>query len=374
MNKRKLTIIGIIVLMLIVSFVGMKVLKGMKKEPEKKVATKQKRYVKAEKVKYANIKSEVVASGRVASAQYIDLSAEVQGKILNGNIPLKKGQNFKAGDLLAKIYNQEASYNLQGRKSRFLTQIANLLADFKIDYPNSYNEWNAFFESINIMQDLPELPKPKSKQEKVFLATRNILSDFYAIKSEEIRLKKYNIYAPFNGTFTDVFLEVGSVANPGSKLAKIIRTDQLELEVPIDITNSKWIKTGNKVKVQSEDGSMEWQGILVRKSSFVNPQTQSFSAFVKILPNSTYPIYKGQYMKAFFPGMEIKQAMEIPRNAVFNHNEVFIVKNGRLEKKEISIQKINQETLIFNGLEENSELVIEALINAAENTEVEIIR
>lgn len=371
--NRKLVIVLSALGLIILGFVLMNVLSAMKKEEKKPPVIDAIRYVKAKPVEYENIETEVVASGRVASAQYVDVTAEVQGKILAGNVPLKKGQSFQQGALLAKIFNEEAAYNLKGRKSRFLTSIANLLADFKVDYPDSYTTWNNFFESINIDEKLPELPEPKSKQEKVFLATRNILSDYYSIKSAEVQFEKYNIYAPFSGTYTEVYLEPGSVANPGSRLGKIIRTDILELEVPIDVANSKWVKVGDEVIVKSEDESMQWKGKLIRKSAFVDPNTQSFSAFVKLFPKADQPLYKGQYLKAVFPGMEIKNAMEIPRKAVFNHNEVYVVNDSLLGKQTISIQKVNPETLIFTGLKEGTQLVVEPLVGANENMKVSIL-
>lgn len=371
--KRKLIIILSVFGILIVGFISMNMLAGMKKEEKKKPQVENKRHVKASPVKYSDIKTKVVASGRVTAEQYVEVIAEVQGKIIAGNVRLKKGQSFRKGDLLARIFNEEAQYNLKGRKSRFLTSIANLLADFKVDYPQSYPNWNSFFESIDIAKPLPDLPQAKSKQEKVFLATRNVLSDYYAIKSEEVRFNKYNIYAPFNGTFTDVMLEPGSVANPGSRIGKIISTDVLELEVPIDVTNSKWIKKGDKVQILSEDNETQWKGTLIRKSSFVDPQTQSFSAFVTIVPKTDQPIFKGQYLKAIFPGMEIKNCMEIPRKAVFNHNEVYIVEDSVLRKKEIKVHKLNEETLIFSGLNEGTKLVMESLVGATENMKVSIL-
>jgi hypothetical protein len=64
--------------------------------------------------------------------------------------------------------------------------------------------------------------------------------------------------------------------------------------------------------------------------------------------------------------------MEVPRNVVFNTNEVFIVENNRLSKKTINIIKLNEKTLIFNGLEEGDILVTQPLVNVQEGTLVEI--
>jgi len=66
--------------------------------------------------------------------------------------------------------------------------------------------------------------------------------------------------------------------------------------------------------------------------------------------------------------------MAIPRRAVFNANEVFVVKDGSLKKSTINVIKVNQETLVFDGLDEGTILVTEPLAGAAEGTKVEVSR
>ncbi|MGD2085716.1 MAG: HlyD family efflux transporter periplasmic adaptor subunit [Candidatus Aminicenantes bacterium] len=373
MKNRKLiigfSILGIIVLAILV----MNVLSSFRTEPPKMPPKEIKRYVKAQKVAYGDIESQVAGSGRLSSMQEVDVIAEVQGKILGGEVPLKKGQSFKKGDLLFRIYDQEARFGLLARKSRFLNAIANLLPDFKVDFPDSYQKWANFLGSINIEQDLPPLPKINAANEKIFLAGRNILSDYYGIKGEEVRLKKYKIYASFTGTYTDVFLEVGSIANPGSRIGEIIHTEQLELEVPIEVHNADWIKFRDPVYVTTEDGSREWSGKVVRKADFVDTRTQSISVFVGLESTAENPLYPGMYLKAVFPGIIVRNAMQMPRNAVFNTNEVFVVKDGRLAKEQISIYKVDEKHLIFSGLEEGMDLVVEPLVNATEDLKVEIL-
>lgn len=372
MNKRKLIIIFSILSIIVVAIVLMMFLSSLREIPPKIPPREIKRYVKTQKVEYRDIESQVTGRGRLSSKQQVNIITEVQGKILAGDLPLKKGQSFKKGDLLFRVYDQEARLGLLARKSRFLNAIANLLPDFKVDYPDSYPKWTRFLGSINIKNGLPPLPEITSDQEKIFLAGRNILSDYYSIKSEEVRLKKYSVYAPFTGTYTNVLLEIGSVANPGTRVGTITQTDKLELEVPIEVHNADWIKPGDTVQVSTEDGAKEWIGRVVRKAHFVEPRTQSISVFVGLESSRESPLFLGLYLKALFPGVKVKNAMQIPRNAVFNTNEVFIVNSGRLSKREITIHKIDEKTLIFSGLEEGLDLVVEPLVNAAENTKVEI--
>jgi len=74
---------------------------------------------------------------------------------------------------------------------------------------------------------------------------------------------------------------------------------------------------------------------------------------------------------ANFPGRPIKNAMEIPRNSVFNTDEVFVVREGRLAKEKIDVIKVNDRTLIFNGVSEGDTLVVQQLINVSEGTLVQ---
>ena len=372
MQRRHYITAAGIILLLVLGFFGMKGLSSLEPDPKVKPPQKIKRYTEAQAVEYKTITSKTKASGRVASQNFVDLSSEVQGKILSGHVPLKKGQKFRKGQLLVRIFSEEAQYALKARKSRFLNSIANLLPDFKIDYPESYPKWLEFFEKTDINKSIPPLPEIKSGREKVYLTSKNILSDYYAIKSEEVRLSKYALYAPFTGTFSEVFAEVGTVANPGGKIARMIRTDKLELEASVEPYDAKFIKKGDPVALVSESGKKEFKGSVQRISDFVDPQTQSVSVFVSIYTKQKEPIYQGEYMQAVFSDIKVEDAMLIDRSAVMNHNEVFTVKDGRLKKEQINIIKTNEETLIFNGLPEGTMVVTEALVNAKENTEIHI--
>jgi hypothetical protein len=96
------------------------------------------------------------------------------------------------------------------------------------------------------------------------------------------------------------------------------------------------------------------------------------SVFIGVQNNPNNPLYEGQYLKASFDGEITSNAMEIPRRAVFNNNMVFIINDSTLRKAEINILKINQQSMIFNGLDEGAYVVMEPLINVVEGTTVEI--
>jgi multidrug efflux pump subunit AcrA (membrane-fusion protein) len=365
MTKRQTIIVAVGVLILMMVAGGF--FAGMKEEVPRIPVKTAPKYVNTIPVVYTDVDTRIVTYGRVQSSQPIDLIAEVSGTILPGRVSLKSGQNFKEGTLLFRIEDDEASLDLKAQKSNFLKDLATILADLKIDFEDSYPQWNAYFESIDINESLPEMPQYKTDQEKTFLATKNIFSNYFNIKRAEANLGKHLVYAPFNGSFSDVLFEPGAYVNPGSKIGRIIRTGKLELQVPVDASDINWIKMGTSVKVSTEDGKMSWEGKIQRIGEIVSQTTHSIDVSIEIISNEN-SIYDGLYLKAEIPGVVIPDAMEIDRSAVYSGSEVFTVANDTLLKvRQINPRRVNSRTVIFNGLEEGEQLVIEPLINAHNN-------
>ncbi len=375
---RRIIIVVAFVFIIGLSFGLMKYLIAQKEEPQKRAAGNTRRYVKTEKVEYKTINSSVEEAGRISSVRDIDIVAEASGKIIKGKISLKKGADFKKGDLLFTIYKDEAALTLQSKKSQFQNSIANILPDIRMDFKDSENDFLNFFNSIEVDKKLPVLPEINNEKLKIFLASRNFLSDYYSIRRDELQLSRYSIYAPFNGTFTEVYLEVGAYTNIGGRVAHAIQTDKLEMEVPLRKVDAAWVSIGDEVDVSRDGDPLSWKGKVIRKGKFLDDGFQRQALFVSLDNVKTHSLLIGEYLSATFPAYPVKEVMEMTRNAVFNSNEVFVVVDSRLETRDIEIVKLNAKTLLFRGLEEGCTLVTQALINVHEGTvvttEVEAMR
>ncbi len=370
---RRIVIVAAFIFIIGLAFGLMRFLSAQKPEPPRRPTVVAKRMVKADEIKYTTIQSPVAAPGRVSSISEIDIIAEASGKILVNNIPLKKGAEFKKGDVLFTVYPDEARLALKSTKSQYLTTLANLLPDIKIDYPDYEEKFRIFFNSIDVNKKLPEFPIIENEKLEIFLASRNVLSSYYNILKAELQLSRHTIIAPFNGTYSDVYLEAGAYTNMGGRVAHAIQTDMLEIEVPLDKFDAEWVKIGDQVKLYSESRELKWNGNIVRKSQFVDKNTQSQGIFIRVKNLGKKPLLVGEYLKVQFPGHPVQNAMEIPRNAVFNTNEVFVVEEGKIHKEIINIVKVNERTLIFNGIDEGKTIVVQPLINVQEGTLVDIL-
>ena len=196
------------------------------------------RYVNVKKVVLDTIQLNIKSKGRVSDGKAINIVSEVQGKIMVGGIVLKKGSSFKKGDLIAKINNSEAEYLLKSRKSSFVNLIANILPDIKLDFNSNYTLWKSFFDLISVSTALPDMPPFKGTESdflkfRNFLTAKNIMSEYYSIRSEEERFRKYYIFAPFDGSIIDAFAEEGTIASPGATIVRVAKKGIKEIEVPI---------------------------------------------------------------------------------------------------------------------------------------------
>lgn len=373
MKKRQIIIVASFAFILVGSFMLMQFLIAQKKDIPRRPPDVGERWVTAEPVVYKTIKTKVIAQGRVVSTEEVEVVSEASGKIESGAVPLKKGQSFAAGDTLLTVYKDETELALKAAKSQFLNRIANLLPDIKIDFPENYDEFFSFFNSINLDEDFPPLPEIKSEKMKIFLASRNVLNDYYSIKKGEKQLKRHTIIAPFQGTFTNVLLQVGAYTNMGGRIGSIIRTDALEVEAPVENAQAKFISIGDAAVLTSAGRHIQWKGTVVRVSDFVDITTQSRSVFVNVPLVGQAQLYSGEYLNVELAGGDISNAMEIPRNAVFNYDQTFVIVDGKLKKQQVEILKTNEETVVIRGLEQGIYVVTQPLINVAENTGVKVL-
>ena len=350
-----------------------KFLISQKELPPQRPKQEIKNYVKVVPVAYQPIPVTIEVFGRVGSSQQLNLVAEVGGKLLSGSISFKEGTNFRQGDILAKVNNSEQLLNLQSRKSNYLNLVASVLPDIKIDFPENYNRFESYYNAIDLNNTLPLLPADLSTKAKAFLATRNILSEYYAIKSLEDNLRKYTLYAPYNGSIQSVSIEIGSVVNPGSVIASIIRTDKLELKVPIELKDIDNVNIGTEVVMHQEaDETKKWMGTVVRKADFVDANTQSVSVYISI-SSPKGDVFDGMYLRAVIPGKTVREGMRIPRSIIKNKSDVFVVEDSLLQTREINIAHITQDEVIINGLNPGDLLVVDAPSNASNNMKVEVI-
>lgn len=369
MNKKTISVIVGVILIFVAIGLSVILLKN-KKAPENDSLKHRTLYVKTSPVEYKKQDIESRYNGKITSYEDISLTPEVSGKILPTQVSLKEGQTFRKGDLLISIYDKDFKANLYSQRSNFLFSLSSILPDLELDFSSEYKKWKDFFDKIDIKKDLPELPKINNDKEQIFLSSKQIISAYYNIKRSEITASKYKIYAPFSGAYKAVYKQVGSVASMGMNIASIIRTDFLEIVVPVTIQVSKHIKVGQKVDVFDEENNV-YQGSVLRVANFLNNTTQMVNVYIKYIPTGNKKLIEGEYVEVLFNNQKEIQGMKIPREAIFDNDNVYVLSNNKLQKKQVVIEFMLEDYVIISGVEIGDTIVEESLVDINEQTIVE---
>jgi len=345
----------------------------MKNQPKAQKQKKQQSslHVETQKVVNEPIASAITHQGRISSYETVMLSAEVNGRIMQGNIAFKEGRQFNKGDLLIRIYDDDIKASLAASRSSFLQRLSAILPDLKIDFPEEYNKWNGFFNSIKVHSSLPSLPEIHTEKEQVFMSSKGVLSEYYSIRSQEINLNKYKIFAPFNGTFMDVQRQIGAVAGMGAVLATIVRTDRLEMVVPVPPEDAKWIEPGIPVTITGEKNYTA-SGTVSRVAGFVDQKTQTVKVYVKYIPKEKQALKIGEFAVATFDINKQIKGVKIPREALIDGTKVYVVKNNSLRLQKVIPERKLNDYVIISGLDDGTLLVTESLVDVSEGDIVKI--
>jgi len=326
------------------------------------------KYVNTKTLENSDISNTLESFGRVISHTNINISSEVQGK-LTSNIALKKGSKFKKGQILFFISSADVKLAIKAKKSAYLSLLVKSLPDLRIDFNSEYIKWERFVNAINVDYPLPDFPEINTIKERNFLASRSIVSEFYNIKSDEIRLNKYTIIAPFNGYIIDAYTDEGAIVNMGAPIINVVREGKSEVEISISTNNIKKISLGSKVSFY--DNNKTYQGKIIRIGNIINSNTQNLSVFASINPVSGEVLYDGMYLKTIIKCNDDKNVVKIPRKAIFNENTIYTVnKDSLLIPLDINIISFNNKTVSASGIPNKTRIVVEPIINAKDSMKV----
>lgn len=368
---RKISIVlGALILFGTISVLAPKLSK--KEAPPKKTETLtiQAREVKVMKVKNGDISSKLDIQGSLEAFNKIGIFAEVTGTLSNANRTVKVGNYFKKGAVLLAIDREETKLNILAQKSSLLNGITTLMPDLKIDYSESFQQWKDYIDNFNVEHPIKAFPKALNDQEKYFIASKNLLSQYYSIKSAENRLQKYTVYAPFSGVITQSSIQPGSLVRAGQMMGELMGTGAYEMKATLNLEDLQFIKTGNKVNLYSDAIAGTWTGTIKRISDQIDPNTQSVIAYIGV---SGKGLREGMYLRGSLNSQTIKDAVQIPIELLVKQNQVYIVKNGKLVLQGVAIINTNANYAVVKGLTDQTLLLNEKIIGAYEGLDVKAI-
>ncbi len=355
-----------------VGLFGMKYLSSQKQELPKKPEVVIRKKVNTIPIEKQAIPTTLEVQGRLQAFNKIALFSEVGGVLSATSRPFKVGTHFPKGATLLTIDDTETRLSLQAQKATLLNAIAMMMPDVKIDYPESFPHWAAYLQAFSVDEDLQPLPEARSQAEKLFVAGRNLYTQYYNIKSVEERLSRFKVVAPFSGVLTQANIDVGALVRTGQQVGELMATGEYELVATVPLSQLSYLKTGGNVKLSSEDIEGSWTGSIQRVSDQIDPASQTVEVFVRVGGND---LKEGMYLRGEAQARTLENAVELDRNLLVNQNAVYVLESDSvLRLVPVEVMKFNRETVIIRGLEDGSRLVTNTIAGAFDGMLVQHVK
>lgn len=339
------------------------VLSSQKKELPRQQTEANRKKLSTLTVEGINHMVEIQSSGRLYAINKIEIVAEVSGVLEPQPKEFRAGQRFEKGEVLIKIDDRVYHHNLLAQKSNLLNQLTLLLPDIRLDFPASYPKWESYLQSFHLESPLAPLPEAGDGQEKYYIASKNIFNLYYNIKSMEATLDKYTLRAPFNGVITMAEINPGSLVRASQKIGEFMNTDIFELAVPVAVSEVRFLKTGQEVRLTAPDLGRTVSGQIRRINPAIDPQTQTVRAYIRL---SAPGLIDGMYLNAGInidlPGF----VAELPRQALVSKNQVYLIRDKKLKLQEVDVILASGSNVLVRGLGAGS-IVLTQSIDGAED-------
>ena len=366
MKKYISIIIGIVLIVASVALVILFIQSKAKKKPKPVMAEK---IVFVKEIKNNDVPITITESGSLIAKNKIELYSEVQGVLNPSKKDFKPGTYFKKSDTLLSINNEELLQNLQSLRSNLLNASVSMLADFKNEFPDEYEKWENYLAEFDFNQITDDLPKTNTDKEKYFLSLRNIYTSYYNVKNLETRLGKHFIKAPFNGILTETFVNNGTLIRQGQKLGEFIDPNVYELGISVNAKFVEFLQVGSEVSVANLNNTKNWNGKIIRINGKVDITSQTVKVFVLLKGEG---LKEGVFMDATLNATSKKNAVEISRKLIVNNNEVFVVKDSKLELQKITPVYYNDNTVVVKGLEDGMTILSKPVPGAYSGMKVKV--
>ena len=359
---RKAILYTLAALILVAAFFVAKAIADSKEKPKSQSKSNVK-VVFVDTVKNSTIPIIIPANGNLLAKRRVELFSEVQGVFRYSSELFKEGQKYNAGQTLIKIDANEYEASVQSAKSDLYNQIIAIMPDLRLDYPEVYPKWQEYLDQFNLNSSVPELPKSSTDKERYFINGRGIITAYYNIKNLEQRLVKYRISAPFNGVLTEALVTEGTLIRNGQKLGEFIDPSIYELEVALSKEYADLLKVGEKVLLKNNSGTENYTGKVSRVNSRIDPSTQTVSVFVEVRDEA---LKEGMYLRADLDARQEEDAISIDRGLINDQDEIFIVKDGKLETLAVNPVYFSDKKAIIKGVEDGV-LVLSKQVSGAYN-------
>ncbi|MCA9217946.1 MAG: efflux RND transporter periplasmic adaptor subunit [Planctomycetales bacterium] len=325
----------------------------------------------------------VNTNGIVLAHNEVELSAQVAGQVKTIHPSFELGASFTAGDVLVELESSDyetalaiASAQVDGAKSAL--ELAKLV----------HERNKALFEKSSISEAEVNQADATRKQ-----AAAQLDSAEAQLRQAQRDLDRTKIIAPFDGRVRLKQIGIGQLVSAGTPIGTVFAIDYAEVRLPLSSREMKFLTLPESIEDSPIDVTFRdaidknsdsvWHGKILRTEGTLDQDSLELFAIARIVDpfgheSGQPPLRPGQPVAASVPGMVIRNAIALPRSAVRQLDQIFLVDKTALTLSERTIVPIwsDEDSVIVQDpdtVHDGALLATTTLVYPPEGAKVEII-
>ncbi len=309
--------------------------------------------VEVEQLQKQDIKTIVTGYGTAEAKTKVEIAPQVSGTVVSTNPQLTAGGFISAGKEIFRIDPRD--YALVVEQAEAGVADAQVKLDLEeAEAAVALEEWEQLHPGTKPDSPLV-LRQPQIRQAEAAIKSANA-----ALAAAKLSLERTSVTLPVDVRIVSESIDLGQFATTGQRIANAYGTEAIEIEVPLEDKELAWLDIPDQRNSQSVKGSpvvvkaefagtqQRWKGYISRTTGQVDQRSRLIYVVVEV-PEPSNPekgqaiLLPGTFVEVEISGKVIKDVFAIPRNAVHNRNEIWVVNNNKLHTKKINIFRSDKD-------------------------------
>lgn len=314
----------------------------------------------------------VTAMGVVIPAKSVIIQPQVTGNIVAQNPALVPGGRIKAGELIARIDPKDYQLVLEQEKAN----VERAQFELKVEEGRrtiAKREWKL------LEQDVPHTDAGRAlalREPHLRNARAGLAAARSRLATAQLSLGRTTLRAPFNALVREEFIDVGGLVTPQSRLVVLVGTDAFRVKASVPVGKLDSIRIpgvnaakGAKARIIHElndGGNQQWQGQVLRLLGDLEPAGRMARVLIRVpdplrLKSGTgLPLLLDAYVRVEIEGKELADVAALPRVAVREGNEVWIMNaDDQLEIRKVTLAwRMKDTVLVGAGLASGERVIV----------------
>ena len=238
----------------------------------------------------------VRGTGTVRPAREIELTAEVGGRLVDVSDALVSGGRFEAGETLARIDPADYRSAVQQAEAQ-VTQAKFQLIQAREQAGAAREDYERIRERTGRAPtpDSTELGRLVFNEPQVAQAEANLQGAKASLETAKINLERTRLQVPFDGLVRRKQADLGAFVAPGTPVATVYGTDQVEIVVSLPsrkaaLIRNLWTATGEQsgtelpatVTTSYGGEAFSWPARVHRVEGAISEQTRTVDVVVRV--------------------------------------------------------------------------------------------